>query len=200
MFDCQLSLLNYMATMYFMSGKEPGRCGNGHFVHVPYNTFRTQTRHVVLAVITDASWAALTEVLGDDALKRPEFSTQPMRLSNRTLIESHVQRVLETRPCEYWLEEFARAKIPAAPVNGIADAFSDPQVAARDMKVTVPLPDGGNLEQPGNPVKLSETFENVYRAPPRLGQHTRSVFEEFLKIEPELLKSLCDAGVLELAP
>ena len=47
MFDCQLSLLNYMATMFLMSGKEPGRNGNGHFVHVPYNTFRTKTRHMI---------------------------------------------------------------------------------------------------------------------------------------------------------
>ena len=39
MFDCQLSLLNYMATMYLMSGEAPGRNGNGHFVHVPYNKY-----------------------------------------------------------------------------------------------------------------------------------------------------------------
>jgi crotonobetainyl-CoA:carnitine CoA-transferase CaiB-like acyl-CoA transferase len=200
MLDCQLSLLNYMATMYFMSGNEPGRCGNGHFVHVPYNTFATQTRHIVLAVITDESWTALSNLLEDETLKRPEFSTQPCRLSNRALIERRVQAVLQEKPCEHWLDMFAKARIPAAPVNGIADAFADPQVSARHMKVSVPLPGGGSLAQPGNPIKLSETFADVYHPPPHLGEHTRSVLEELLDIKPDLLNTLANTGVLGFAP
>jgi crotonobetainyl-CoA:carnitine CoA-transferase CaiB-like acyl-CoA transferase len=35
MLDCQISLLNYMATMHFISGKDPYPIGNSHFVHVP---------------------------------------------------------------------------------------------------------------------------------------------------------------------
>jgi crotonobetainyl-CoA:carnitine CoA-transferase CaiB-like acyl-CoA transferase len=41
MLDCQLSMMNYMATMHSMSGDIPGPLGNSHFVHVPYNTFKT---------------------------------------------------------------------------------------------------------------------------------------------------------------
>ncbi len=44
MLDAQISLLTYMATMYLMSGHVPGRIGNSHFVHVPYNTFATKRR------------------------------------------------------------------------------------------------------------------------------------------------------------
>ena len=40
MVDCQISLLSYMATMHFLSGKDPYPIGNAHFVHVPYDTFR----------------------------------------------------------------------------------------------------------------------------------------------------------------
>lgn len=39
MVDCQVSMLNYMATMHFLSGKDPHPIGNSHFVHVPYDTF-----------------------------------------------------------------------------------------------------------------------------------------------------------------
>lgn len=35
MLDVQISLLNYMATMYLMSGVLPEPLGNSHFVHVP---------------------------------------------------------------------------------------------------------------------------------------------------------------------
>ncbi|RYY75816.1 MAG: CoA transferase, partial [Comamonadaceae bacterium] len=49
MLDAQISLLNYMATMHLMSGVVPERIGNGHFVHVPYNTYRTQDGHIIIA-------------------------------------------------------------------------------------------------------------------------------------------------------
>ena len=45
MLYAQISLLTYMATMHLMSGHVPGRIGNSHFVHVPYNVFTTQDSH-----------------------------------------------------------------------------------------------------------------------------------------------------------
>ncbi|HEX2618827.1 MAG TPA: CoA transferase, partial [Phototrophicaceae bacterium] len=52
MLDAQISLLNYMATMWSLSGDVPTMLGNAHFVHVPYNTFATQDGYIILAVIT----------------------------------------------------------------------------------------------------------------------------------------------------
>ena len=63
MLDVQISMLNYMATMYFMSGKNPEPIGNSHFVHVPYNSFKTADGHIIIAVIFDKFWHALVEVL-----------------------------------------------------------------------------------------------------------------------------------------
>ena len=197
MFDCQLSLLNYMATMFLMSGKEPGRNGNGHFVHVPYNTFRTKTRHIIVAIIADNGWRNLVGVLGDEALKRDEFATQSGRLANKDFIEQRVQAAFAKESCEYWLEKLASARVPAAPVNEISHAFADPQGLARNMKVRVPLIDGGSVEQPGNPVKLSDTFEDRYTAPPLLGQHTEAVLREFLDLGSEKIQSLRDRHVIE---
>jgi len=200
MFDCQLSLLNYMATMYLMSGKEPGRNGNGHFVHVPYNTFRTKTRHLIVAVIADNGWANLVEILGDEALKRPEFAGQPGRLANKEFIEARVQAAFEQQTCEHWLELLAKAHVPAAPVNDIAHAVADEQALARNMKVRVPLVGGGSVEEPGNPVKLSDTFEDIYTAPPLLGQNTKAVLQEMLELNSDRLDALQKAGVIEMAP
>jgi CoA:oxalate CoA-transferase len=63
MLDCQISLLNYMATMHLMSGKDPYPIGNSHFVHVPYDTFKTADGYIVIAVITDNFWQNLKKVL-----------------------------------------------------------------------------------------------------------------------------------------
>ena len=196
MFDCQLSLLNYMATMFLMSGNSPGRDGNGHFIHVPYNTFRTKTRYLILAVITDNFWVSLVDLLGDDELRREEFKSQPGRFANKAFIEERVQVALEKKTCEYWLEVLERARIPAAPVNELAHAFSDPQALARHMKVRVPLPGGGHVEEPGNPVKLSETYEDSFTAPPRLGEQTVPTLKELLGLSDGALRDLQERGII----
>jgi crotonobetainyl-CoA:carnitine CoA-transferase CaiB-like acyl-CoA transferase len=198
MFDCQLSLLNYMATMYLMSGREPGRSGNGHFVHVPYNTFRTKTRWLIVAVITDNFWLNLVELLGDPELRNDAFRTQPGRLANKAFIEARVQKAFESESCEYWLDALARFRIPAAPVNDLAHAFDDPQAKARNMTVSVTLPDGSAVFEPGNPVKLSDTYADVYVSPPVLGEHTRRVLAEFLELDDAYLVALAENGVIEL--
>lgn len=200
MFDCQLSLLNYMATMYLMSGIEPGRNGNGHFVHVPYNTFRTKTRYLIIAVITDNFWVNLVELLGDPELKREEFLTQPGRLANKAFIEERVQAAFEKETCEHWLEALAKCRIPAAPVNDLAHAFSDPQAQARNMTVRVALPDGSEVNEPGNPIKLSDTYEDTYAPPPLLGQNTRQVLTELLKLDDATLDALAARGAIGLGP
>jgi crotonobetainyl-CoA:carnitine CoA-transferase CaiB-like acyl-CoA transferase len=198
MFDCQLSLLNYMATMTLMSGKSTERVGNGHFVHVPYNTFRTQTRHIIVAVITDGFWHSLVELLGDKELRKPEFDQQPGRLAAKAFIEARVQAAFERDTCERWLDRLTALRIPAAPVNDIIHAFEDEQALARNMRVSVPLPSGGQLEEPGNPVKLSATNEEIYLPPPRLGEHTGSVLGALPGFDADRLRQLAQAGVIRL--
>lgn len=196
MFDAQLSLLNYMGTMYLMSGISPGRSGNGHFVHVPYDTFRTTTRHLIVAVIADSGWANLVTLLGDDQLRNPLFADQRGRFANKAFIVERVQAAFGKESCEHWLEVLAKAKVPAAPVNELSHAFSDPQALARNMRVTVPLLSGDKVEQPGNPVKLSETYEDSFTPPPTVGFDTQKVLRELLGMQDSAISTLAGAGVI----
>lgn len=196
MFDCQLSLLNYMATMCFMSGRQTEPNGNGHFVHVPYNTFRTKTRHLIVAVLTDAFWGKLVELLQDPALDQPVFQTQPGRLANKDFIEARVQAAFERDTCEHWLKALADCRIPAAPVNDFEHAFSDPQAVARNMRIEVALQDGSRIGQPGNPVKLSETYEDKFTPPSAVGQDTSDVLREVLGMSDGQLEAMRVAGII----
>ena len=56
-------MLNYMATMHFLSGDDPvSLLATRHFVHVPYNTFRMHPMaFIVIAVITDNFWQNLKD-------------------------------------------------------------------------------------------------------------------------------------------
>jgi crotonobetainyl-CoA:carnitine CoA-transferase CaiB-like acyl-CoA transferase len=79
-----------MATMHFMSGKDPFPIGNSHFVHVPYNTFKTADGFIVIAVITDNFWQNLKTVVQVQALDLPEFDTQPGRWAKKDFIDKKV--------------------------------------------------------------------------------------------------------------
>jgi len=103
--DCQVSLLNYMATMYLMSGVQPPAVGNGHFVHMPYGTFRTQSRYIILACMGDAFFIKLAQMLNDPFLLEERFHKQPERWAHRHAINAKVQEYLEQNTCEYWLEQ-----------------------------------------------------------------------------------------------
>lgn len=196
MFDCQLSMLNYMATMFMMSGKQTEPNGNGHFVHVPYNTFRTKTRHIIIAVITDNFWQNLVDLLDDDALRQEAFLKQPGRLASKDFIEARIQQAFDREPCEYWLEQLAKRRIPAAPVNDFAHAFADPQALARNMKIDVTLPTGETVHQPGNPVKLSQTYDDVFTPPPTIGQNNDDTLRELLDLSSSDIATLRANGTI----
>lgn len=193
--DCQLSLLNYMATMHLMSGIVPEAAGNGHFVHVPYNTFKTQSRWIIVACLGDTFFANLVEMFGDERLKNSEFTTQPGRWANRHFINQIVQENFEKNTGEYWLEKLREYRIPAAPVNDFSHAFTDTQALARNMVVTVPLDSGKSVKQPGNPIKMGDD-DTTYRAPPAVGRDTQSVLASLLGFSSEKIETLAKATVI----
>lgn len=194
--DCQVSLLNYMATMYLMSGVQPPASGNSHFVHVPYGTFKTKTRYLIVACMGDSFYEKLAMMLDDPDLMRDDFKQQPMRWEQRDFINARVQQHFETNTCEYWLEQLQQHRIPSAPVNDFEHALADSQITARDMVVPVTLNSGKVVRQPGNPIKFSETHEDIYTAPPSVGQHTECVLKEFLNLDEATLLDLVAQGAV----
>jgi len=194
--DCQLSLINYMGTMHFLSGEVPGPIGNSHFVHVPYNTYPTQDRWLIIAVITDAAWARLADMFGIKELIGEQYATQPQRLAAKEFIEGKITALLKTQSCDHWLEKMAAIRIPSAPVNDLAHAFSDEQVLARNMVVDVAHPEGGSVKMPGNPVKLSGTPAEDYAPPPLLGQHTDDVLKSLVGMSDDEIEKLKSQGAI----
>ena len=177
--DVQISLLTYMATMQTLSGVNPEPIGNAHFVHVPYNSFTTKNGFVVIAVITDAFWKELLNIVDVDNLRKEEFQSSTGRLQNQKFIESELNKKLSTETSEHWINALNSAKVPCAPINSFSQALSDEQVIHRNMVVEVEHPDGGIVKMPGNPIKLSYTDEDSFSPPPHLGQHTKETLIEW---------------------
>lgn len=196
MLDVQISLLNYMATMYLMSGIVPERLGNGHFVHVPYNTYKTRTGFIIIACIGDAFYEKFLDVVPHPELRKEKYLKQPDRFADRELINRVIQEELLTDTAENWLAKLRAARIPCAPVNDFKQALENPQIRARGMVVDVALHDGEVIRVPGNPIKLSAAGEGSYAAPPRLGEHTDAVLGQFLGYRPQRIKELRETGAI----
>ncbi len=195
--DVQISLLTYMATMQTLSNIDPEPIGNAHFVHVPYNSFTTKNGFVVIAVITDAFWEALLDVVNVDSLRDPKFSKSVDRLKNQEFIESELNKILSQKTSEFWIEALNDAKVPCGPINTFSQALTDEQVIHRNMMVEVEHPDGGKVKMPGNPVKLSYTNEDSYTPPPHLGKNTKEILKEWAGYDEIKIKSLIDKNIVE---
>jgi len=68
--------------------------------------------------------------------------------------------------------------VPCGAVRTVAEALSDPQVAARHMIEEVEHAVLGSMKVLGTPIKLSDTGPSIRSAPPVLGQHTDAVLGE----------------------
>jgi len=196
MLDCQISLLNYMATMYFLSGDDPYPIGNSHFVHVPYDTFKCADGYLVIAVITDNFWTNLKEVVDVPEFASDELDGQPGRWANREMIAEKLNEALSDKPVAYWVQKLEEKRIPCAPVNQFSQALSDEQVLHRNMVIDLKHPSGAATKGPGNPIKLSRTDEESFTAAPLLGEHTDEVFKDLLGYDEKKLSDLKSKGVI----
>ncbi len=196
MLDAQISMLNYVVTMYMMSGIIPEATGNGHIKHIPYDAYPVQDGWIIVAVISDNFWKPLVKVLDLPELDTEQHETAPGRSQNHDLINRKLTERFQTNTQAYWLDKLREARVPCAPVNDVAQALANPQVAHRKMVIDVEHPDGGTYRAPGNPIKLSDTHEESFSPPPTIGQHTEEVLHELLGKSKDEIAALREAGIV----
>ena len=196
MLDCQISMLNYMATMHFLSGENPYPIGNSHFVHVPYNTYKTADGFIVIAVITDNFWKNLNQVVMIPEFDDPQYDTQPGRWASKDYIDAKLNEILSQQSTATWVAKLEAERIPCAPVNKLSEALNDSQVIHRNMVVDLHHPDGSSTKGPGNPIKLSRSNEESFTPAPTLGQDTYTVLSDVLDMSDQTIEALVQQGVI----
>jgi CoA:oxalate CoA-transferase len=198
MLDCQISMLNYMATMQTMSGIIPAPIGNSHFVHMPYNSFATKDYPIVIAAVGDQFWPRLLKIFSNPELQDPKYSATLERQKDKVKLEKVIQSELLNQNSDYWLKKLEAESVPCARVNNLEQAINDEQINYRNMMVDVPHPNGGSAKIPGNPIKLSSVENEEFLAPPLLGEHTKAVLMDWLGFSEEELKAMDDLKIIEM--
>lgn len=178
LFDSQLTWLANVGSSYLNAGASPQRWGNAHPNIVPYEVFRgSDARYFVVGVGTNALWQKFLPALGGDNEigKDERFKTNADRIKHRAILVPHLQDIFLRQTAAAWLEKFAAAEIPAAPINTVAEAVSAAQTSARGLIVQLEHPVIGAVKSIANPLRFSATPVSYRLPPPLLGEHTAEI-------------------------
>jgi crotonobetainyl-CoA:carnitine CoA-transferase CaiB-like acyl-CoA transferase len=180
LFDSQLTWLANVGSSYLNAGASPKRWGNAHPNIVPYEVFRgSDDRHFVVGVGTEALWSRFVQLAGipDEIGKDERFQTNALRIRNREILILLLQNAFRKTPAQTWLEELAKADIPAAPINKVSEAVDDAQTRARGLIVQMEHPVIGAAKSIANPIRFSNTPVSYRLPPPLLGEHTGTILQ-----------------------
>jgi len=179
LFDCMSGVLANQAMNYLASGVSPQRLGNAHPNIVPYQTFAVRDGHVIVAVGNDAQFQRYCEVLGIGATAFDErFASNGDRVRHRETLTALVAPRMATRSRAELLDALREARVPAGPINTVADVFADPQFIHRGMQIDV---DG----VPGlrTPIRFDDAALVHERRSPDLGAHGEEIRAELARAQ-----------------
>lgn len=166
LFDCGIGVLANQAMNHLLGGLSPTRLGNAHPNIVPYQVFPAADGHLIIACGNDRQFVRLCEVLGlHDLGQDPSFATNRGRVAGRDTLIARLSAATQTHPRADLIAALDAAGIPAGPINTVAEALGDPQVDAREMRIT---PEG--IAGLRTPIRFSRSPLSLERAAPVLGQ------------------------------
>ncbi|MCW8843127.1 MAG: CoA transferase [Rhodobacteraceae bacterium] len=135
--DCATAMLANQSMNYLATGQSPMRKGNAHPNIAPYQVLPVADGHIILAVGNDGQFQRLCGVLGaGDLAQDPRFASNQSRVAHRDDLTEALEDALADWTKSDLLAALEAATVPAGPINAIGEAFDDPQVQVRGMKIT----------------------------------------------------------------
>ncbi len=201
MFDVGISLLSYIANIYFATGKSSPPLGSAHPTIYPYNAFKTADGYIVVAPFTQAFWRKFCKVVDRPELPNDaRFKTFSDRIQHRAILEPLLNGLMLSRTSAEWLAALEEGDVPNGPVNSVAEALEMEQTIVRGMVVQVEHPRAGPLRTLGTPFRFDyegqRRFEPGFAPAPLLGEHTAQVLSARLGYSTDKVATLEAAGVI----
>jgi crotonobetainyl-CoA:carnitine CoA-transferase CaiB-like acyl-CoA transferase len=178
MFSTTLAIAALQTSEYFGTGKNPQKLGSAHPRNAPYEAFEASDGWFVVAAGNNKLWLSVCRLVDMAELAQdPRFETQSLRAKHQEVLRSILQPAFATRNVAYWLNAFAEAGVPHAPINGYAEALNDPQSHHLELVRTLQLPSGATTSTVACPVRLDGKAVPMRTELPLLGEHTATMHE-----------------------
>jgi crotonobetainyl-CoA:carnitine CoA-transferase CaiB-like acyl-CoA transferase len=165
-----LSALVNHTSAYLGAGVSPAILGNAHPSIVPYESYPTADRPLVLAVGNDTQFTRLCEVLGvPDLARDPRFSGNPGRVANRAALNAELVERLATATAHEWYARLSPAGVACGPINDLPHAVELAQQLGLHPVVEIADPLRRSPSRHiAHPVRYSATPPHYDLAPPAL--------------------------------
>jgi CoA:oxalate CoA-transferase len=182
---------------YSITGQIPQRLGTRHPLITPFQTFETSNGYICIAGLRD--WEAFCFILGLEELATDErFDTGEKRTQNHGILEPFLSEALKKQTTQHWIEVLEGIAV-SGPINNLEEMIEDPHIKARNSIVSLPVP--GEKEQQvkvsNTPVRLSRTPADVSKRAFVVGEHTKSILNEWLNYDDKTIIDLEEKGVLK---
>jgi crotonobetainyl-CoA:carnitine CoA-transferase CaiB-like acyl-CoA transferase len=173
LFDVAVATMANQAMNFLASGKAPSRMGNAHPNIVPYQVFDCSDGYIIIASGNDSQYRKLCAALGQPELGTdPKYATNADRLAHRDEIVGKIMALTVGWTKADLLAACEREGIPAGPINDVGEAFADPQIVARGLRV-----DLKGIPSVRTPIVFSDAELALDRPSPRLGQDQEIIGE-----------------------
>jgi formyl-CoA transferase len=194
--EAMLSMLDFQASRWLMSGQVAPQAGNNHPTGIPTGVFETQDGHINIAASGDDLYKRFCHAIQrPDLLTDPRFATSRARSDNRDTIMEAIMPVTRQKTSAEWIQILNEAGVPCGPIYTIDKSFADPQVQHLEMAQTVHSPTLGQLTILGHPVSWGEKRNPLRNAAPELGQDNEEVFTS-IGFTKEQIADLQQRGVI----
>jgi formyl-CoA transferase len=174
--EAMLSMLDFQASRWLMSGEVPPQAGNNHPTGIPTGVFETSDGHINIAASGEDLYARFCRAIErPDLLTDERFSSSKARSKNRDTLMEVLMPVTRKKSSTEWIELLNDAGVPCGPIYAINESFADPQVQHLKMAQPVHSPALGDLTILGHPVSWGETRNPIRSAAPELGQDNEDI-------------------------
>ncbi len=183
--------------IYFLTGKNPPRLGNGHPAMAPGNLYPAKDGWIIISTGVLSQVRRLYSAMGrEDLFETPLCANQQERYQHKAEIDSLVAEWTKIRGADEIVELLGAVDVPCVRVPSFAEICNDPQLISRNMITEVEQTISGKVKVPGSLYKLSKTPGNANLPAPFLGEHNQNVYAGFLGYSQAEIDQLAAEGII----
>jgi len=172
MFATTLAIAALQTSEYFGTGHDPRKLGSAHPRNAPYQAYHAREGWFAIAAGNNKLWRSVCEVVGTmELLDDPRFATPTLRAAHQVELKELLEARFAAQDAGWWLERFAAAGVPCAPINSYSQALADPQSQHLGLVQPMTLPGGTETRTVACPIRLDGEAVEVDTRPPALGEH-----------------------------
>jgi crotonobetainyl-CoA:carnitine CoA-transferase CaiB-like acyl-CoA transferase len=179
--DAAFALHSIHLGAHFSAGETPDVLGGGYPCYRVYDC--ADGKRITVGALEAPFWREICSALDRTDLVPTQYDPSAAGLW---------EELFAGRTRDEWLALFAGRDVCVGPVNDLAEAVSDPQLAARELVVELEHPELGPQRQVGIPIKLREHPGGLRRPAPALGDATRETLAAVGYDDDEIEQLLAD--------